>query len=211
MEFAEFNWAPSAPGLHLLEVHGRGRGDWGSPASVVVEVVGGNIGEGSTTTISGGTTTSTETTGDSAATTTSVAKTTTSTKPATTTSVATTTTPATTTPATTTSASTTTTVCDLAVPSPQGPAGADTTSPTLTWTYSGCREPDGFEVQVSRTADFARLEWQGSVSGGARSVQVSVGANCVTYYWRIRTYDKRVFGAWSAVSSFFVQTGRVCP
>lgn len=202
LETAVFEWAPTSPGLHLLEVSGHTGGEWGSPASVVV-----SVGETTapTTVIASTTTTVDEatTTSVSRSTTTTTKSMTTTTKPATSTS-----TPATSIPTTSTS---TTTSCGLGVLSPGAVSGVNTLTPTLRWGYTGCREPDGFEIQVSRTSDFARLEWQGSTSGSSRSAQVAVGANCVTYYWRIRIYDNRVDGSWSGVSPFFVQIGRVCP
>jgi hypothetical protein len=49
------------------------------------------------------------------------------------------------------------------------------------------------------------------VAGDQRSTSVSVGADCTTYYWRIRTFDLGSQGPWSSAASFFIQTGRSCP
>lgn len=65
-------------------------------------------------------------------------------------------------------------------------------------------------MQVSRTRDFLRLETFGLVPGSDRSAQMTVTANCTTYYWRVRTYDAGSYGPWSAVGDFFVQITRNC-
>ncbi len=214
LETVEMSWAPPGSGVYLIEVSGFGGGEWGSPGSVVVTVDLGET-EVTTTTAPSTTTTPRATTTTSATTTTTTPRTTTSTTTTTTTprttttSTTTSTTTTTTTPRTTTTTSTTT--CNLGTPSPAGVSGTGTFSPTVSWSYSACREPEEFEIQVSRTTDFLRLEWEGLAAGDQRSTTVGVGADCTTYYWRIRTYDLGSYGPWSGVSSFFVQTGRSCP
>jgi len=212
LETVEFSWEPPGSGEYLLEVFGFGGGGWGFPGSVLVIVV--LDGETTTTTIIDSTTTTASTTTTKPATTTTKPSTTT-TKPSTTTtkpSTTTTSSSSTTTSSTTTTVpTTTTTLCELGVPSPSGESGTNTLNPTLYWSYPGCQEPEEFEIQVSRDAGFLRSEWLGSAGDYERSVQVSVGANCTTYYWRIRTYDLGSYGPWSSASSFFIQTGRSCP
>ena len=211
-ETAEFEWVPPGSGTYLLEVRGRGGGEWGSPAVVEVTVnLGASTQPTSTTTSS--TPSSTTTTGRA---TTTTGASTTSTRPSstTTTTHTTTTIPATTTtvaPTTTSTSSTTTTSCDLGIPTPTGTVGTTTLTPTIQWSYNGCRNPEQFHFEVSRTSDVLRLEWSGSTGGDARAAEVSVGADCTTYFWRVRTNDSRTSGPWSAIAFFFVQTTRTCP
>ncbi len=200
LETVEMSWAPPGSGVYLLEVSGFGGGEWGIPGSVVVTV---DLGETEVITTSASTTTTPR------ATTTTTSTTTTTTPRTTTTSTTTSTTTTTTTTAPTTTTSTTT--CNLGTPSPAGVSGTGTFSPTVSWFYSACREPEEFEIQVSRTTDFLRLEWEGLAAGDQRSTTVDVPADCTTYYWRIRTYDLGSYGPWSGVASFSVQTGRSCP
>lgn len=206
LERASFEWVPPGSGTYLLEVRGRGGGEWGPPAVVEVTVVLGTPSPTSSTT-----STAPQTSTTAASSTTTIRPTTT--QATTTTTIATTST--TSTPSSTTTAAptttTTTTSCDLGVPRPTGATGTSTLTPAVEWSYDGCREPDQFELQVSRTSDFLRLEWSGSTTGNARTAEVSVGANCTTYFWRIRTYDSRSAGPWSAIAFFFVQTTRTCP
>jgi hypothetical protein len=190
LETLQFSWVPPEAGEYLLEVFGFGGGQWGTPGAVLVNVqVGGEI---SATTDSTAGTESTNTTMTLSSTTT--------TRPGTSTT--------TTRPSTTT---TTTTPCSLGVPSPRGVSDADSFDPTLWWTYSGCQEPEGFEIQVSRSTDFTRLEWSGATGGSAGSVVASVGSDCTTYFWRVRTYHLGDYGSWSSTGSFFIQTIRSCP
>lgn len=199
LETVEFLWQPPGPGEYLLEVFGFGGGGWGTPGSVLVIVAAG---ESSSTTDSTIGTTTTTTTGTS--TTTRPTSTTTTTTP-------TSTTRPTTTTSTTTTSTTTTTVCSLGVPSIRGATGTDSLTPTLSWSYGACQEPEQFEVHVSRSSDFARLEWSGAAGEFSRSVVASVGSDCTSYYWRVRTYHFGDFGSWSSTGSFFVQTVRSCP
>ncbi len=187
LETVEFSWNPPGAGTYLLEVFGATQGEWGEPGSVIVTVVGDETAPTTTST------TSTTTPRSTTSTTTSTTSTTT-----------------TTTTTTTSTTTTTTTVCGLGVPSPAGVSGTDTYFPTVSWSYNGCREPEEFEIQVSRTPEILRPEstW---ASGDSRSSSVSVSANCTWYYWRIRTYDLGSYGPWSGTSSFYVQVGRTCP
>ncbi|MEZ5175137.1 MAG: hypothetical protein R2823_02910 [Acidimicrobiia bacterium] len=110
----------------------------------------------------------------------------------------------TTVPTTTTIPPTTTTICALGVPVPGSVTGTVLLTPTVHWSYSGCREPEEFEIEVSRDPGFLRNEWLGYAGGEERQVTISVGTYCATYYWRIRTHDLGDEGPWSPVNSFFV-------
>lgn len=187
LETAIFEWNPPGSGTYLLEVEGNSGEGAGVPGAVEVVVDLGDL-FSSTTTVGESTTEAPSSTAPGVTTTTSK-PTTTTTKPTTT---------------------TTTTVCDLGVPAPSSVSGTGTMSPTLSWSYGGCREPEEFEVQVSRTPDFLRLESFGLAPGSVRSAQMTVTANCTTYYWRVRTYDAGSHGSWSAIGSFFVQITRTC-
>ncbi len=211
LELARFSWTPPASGIYVVAVSGQGPGgEWGVPAIVELSVdldAGSSLTTGSSSSLPS-TTSSVGATSTSAAppgTTATTVTTTTSTTVTTTTSTTVTTTTS------TTSSSTTSTTCTLGTPSTGSVSSTNTFSPTVGWTYSACREPESFEIQVSRAADFVRSEWVGSAAGDQRATSVSVGANCTTYYWRIRTVDLGSFGPWSSPGSFFVQTGRSCP
>lgn len=189
LETAVFEWEPPGSGTYLLEVFGAGDDQlWGQPGTVVVTVV---LGETTTTTVETTTTTNATTTSTTRPTTTTTTSPTTTTKP-----------PVTTTSATTTS-TTTTTQCLLGNPSPAGPTGT-LSSPfaTLTWAYSGCREPEEFEIHLTQEPSFLRFDTY-SMSGDGRSLGVGPLA-CGTWYWRLRTYDLGSYGPISGTGSFEV-------
>jgi hypothetical protein len=194
-----FLWVPAAPGVFELAVRGRPEGgDWGPAGTVEVVVVGD--GTASVTTVATTSTTRPVTTSTiRVSTTTTRPVTTTSTRATTTTSIST----------TTTSSSTTTTLCALGLPSPAGSSVSAAGSATLIWSYSGCREPEQFELQVSRDASFARVEYGPVGVGGERSV-TTPPLECGTWFWRVRTYDSGDIGPWSGASSFEVSL-RGCP
>ncbi len=202
---AAFTWTPIASGLYLLEVFGRPEsGDWQPPGVLEVTVTGpasSTTTSTTTTTTRPAVTTSTTTTSTTAPATTTTSTTTTSTTTSTTTTTSST---------TTTRPTTTTTSCLLGVPAPSGPTGGvSTKTPTLTWSYSACQEPEEFEVQLSRDAGFARIEWSQGAGGELRALQVGP-IDCATWYWRIRTYHLGTTGPWSSAGSFVVNAGRSC-
>ncbi len=185
LQLVEVEWKPTESGTYFLSISGRGMGgDWGEPGVVVVTVDLGP-GEG----------------GPADTTTTSTRPTSTTTTTPRPTSTTTTTTRPTTTSTTTT---TTTTACALGIPSPTGPTGSVALNVvTLTWSYPGCREPEEFELQLSREPGFARIDHTGAAAGDQRS-WVSPPLACATWYWRIRTYDFGSYGSWSSTGSFSV-------
>jgi hypothetical protein len=201
---ARMSWTPDAAGSYRLEVVPRDSdGQWGSPGIVRVTVVAGD----STTTTSS---TSSVPEGGSPSTSRPEAASTT-TKPVTS-PPPTPPPPATTTPpvTTTTAPPVATTVCNVGGVSPAGVGRTDTLTPVLSWSYGGCREPEQFQLQVSRDSSFARIEQEGGGGPGSRNWTASPLADCTTYFWRIRTYDVGTYGAWSGAASFRVQTVRGC-
>ena len=179
-------WDPPGPGTYLLRAQGRSTGgDAGAAASAVIEIEG-----------TAPSTTTTTTAVPSPTTTTAPPSTTTTQPPTTTTTQP----PITTTTSTST---TTTTSCDLGMPAPTGPTGSvSTPSPTLTWSYNGCREPFDFEIQVSRDSTFTRVELDVNAPGTVRNLAVGP-LSCDTWFWRIRTLDVDT-GPFSGVVSFTV-------
>jgi len=201
-------WDPPGPGIYLLQVRGLAPDETGGAAASAVIEIEGPPPPSTTTTVAPATTQPTTTTQPATTTSTTSTSTTTTTTSTTsttttTTSTSTTTTSTSTTTTSTTAPTTTTTSCDLGVPTPTGPSGTVTNpSPTLTWSYNGCREPMEFEIQVSRDSTFTRVEYPGMAPGDVRSFPVGPLA-CDTWYWQIRTLDPDT-GPFSGVASFTV-------
>lgn len=179
-----FKWSPPAAGTYGLSVWGQDSGgEWSAPGVATVTVL-----DRGTDPDSGLTTTTTAPSG------------------ATTTTISTTTTPPT----------ATTIPCDPALIAPvlSSPANGvgvpAATGSTLSWSYPGCGPVTHFQVQLSFTNLFGRIELEGSADVGT-TFDTGPLEECRVYYWRVQARYNDQAGPWSSVWSFPTTTRTPCP
>lgn len=208
-----FDWDPPGDGTYELRVVGVDNQDQETQPDTVIVHIGEDPSEVALEDLTTTTQTDvTDTTGGESTTTsdadpattgitpTSMASTS-STRPGSTTTLGSTTT---TRPTTTTTAATTTTApCPGTVTNSSPASGASVSSnPTLTWGYSGCPVA-GFVVQVTRDANFARIDQETFIDWPDRSAVADASCSLhgsSTWYWRVRTEGPA--GGFSRATSF---------